>query len=393
MSHDMFTYPFTGISDRARSRLSRSASQSSNDSPQHEPKPPQSNSTNSIPANKPPVQQPKQEVPTANFFETLDWAGDEGTSGESEQPPVKAPEESSFSLLENTSDDEDDFAALRGPSPATVGQKPRQEDNVDLFNVQSNEQTNQSAGFTANFGDSNTQPGGDADFFNMNSTDQLSDGVDLMNVGMVSSNLDLLSGEGDADADFDMFGGDSGNKNSANTFDPFQSFGENKQKPAPPVTVTKPKNDFNTFDPFDNFNGSNSNDTANLGNDKPQATDSGADLMGDWNSFVTNANSSPNLSRNSSNSNLLGADVGGMSNSNSGSFQQMGGGANIPRNNSGSFQPMGGMSRDNSGTFQQPIGQTQQAFGPKGSAAKPADLFAEFGKVFFCGKKYLMKCV
>lgn len=253
--------------------------------------------------------------------------------------------------------------------------------------MQSSEQNNQTQGFTANFGDDKTE---DVDFFNMNSTDQLADGIDLMNVGKNPSNLDLLSGEGGADSDIDMFGGDSGSKSSDNTFDPFQSFGNKQKQNAPPVTVTEPKNDFNSFDPFANFNGNSSN--GNVGSS--QANDSGGDLMGDWSSFVTNANSSPNISRNSSSSNLQGGG-GGIPYSGSGTFQQMGSGSNIPRNNSGSFQPMGGMSRENSGTFQgmqssiprnnsgtfQSMGQNQQGFGAKGSAAKPADPFADLGKL------------
>lgn len=380
---------FTGISERGRARLTRSSSQSSTDSPKHEPKHQPAPPTDPTSSNQKQTQS-KPEVPTGSFFDTLDWSSPAESNTEPEKPEteVKVPEESEFSLLGNTSEDEDDFSTLR-ETTAAGQQEQKQRDAADLFNVQSNDQSDHFGSFTADFSNTAETKTEDVDFFNMNNTEKLAEDVDLMNLGKTPSNVDLLSGAGGSD--LDMLGGDTGSKPSNNTFDPFHSFGSQQKQEAPPVTVTEPKNDFNTFDPFADFNGQSSNDS------KPAKDESGGDLMGDWNAFMTNVSSSPSISRNSSSSNLLGGG-GGIPQSNSGTFQSMGSGADLSRNSSGTFQPMGGMTRDSSGTFQGMqsggsiprnnsgtfqtmggMGQNQGFGGTAAGSGKPADPFADLG--------------
>lgn len=368
---------YVGISDRGKAKLARSSSVSSNESPSHAPNEVNKQPVKPASENKPNQStQPKQEVPTANFFETLDW--DRPATEQTKE--VKMPTEDESNLLENTSDDEDDFASLR------MGGVNGKSDNG---NVQSNEQNNDFKPFEANFQDvPGTKSEPEVDFFN--NTDNLASDVDLMHIEKTPSNVDILSGTADSSsADFDIMGGNT----NSDTFDLFQAFSSNtKSQEPPPVTVTAPKNEFHAFDPFGGSNGMTGSEDNGMGKSSsfstnPAAASSSGDLMGDWNSFVS-TNSSPNISRNNSSSNL-GAG-GNIPYSGSGTFQQMGGaqmgGANIPRNNSGTFQGLqmgGNIPRNNSGSFQTKGGMGQGS-GPAGTGAtgKPADPFAEFGKFF-----------
>ncbi|XP_060594466.1 cyclin-G-associated kinase-like [Ruditapes philippinarum] len=367
-----------GISDRGKARLARSSSVSSNESPSHVPSETNKQPVNSTSDNKDnqSTQKPKQEVPTANFFETLDW-----DKQVSEQPKeVRMPTEDESNLLDNTSDDEDDFASLTQHRVSGVNGKS------DIGNVQSSEQNKDFKPFEANFQDmpgNKSEP--EVDFFNSNNGDSLANDIDLMHIEKPASNLDILSGTaGSSSADFDLIGGNT----KSDIFDPFQAFSSNtKSQDAPPVTVTAPNNEFHAFDPFgvsNGMTGSENNDAMGIGksssfSSKPAAESGSGDLMGDWNSFVS-TNSSPNISRNNSSSNL-GAG-GNIPYSGSGTFQQMGG-ASIPRNNSGTFQGLqmgGNIPRANSGSFQTKggIGQGSNLAGT-GTSGKPADPFAEFG--------------
>ncbi|KAL4236400.1 hypothetical protein ACF0H5_004785 [Mactra antiquata] len=381
-----------GISDRGKSRLARSSSVNSNDSPQHVPN--DSNrpsNTDKRESQTPSQQKPKQEVPTANFFETLEWGGNNssGTSNgiEKEVPPVSLLTEAESNLLDNTSDDEDDFASLTQQRGVGVGKsQPSHSAGDDLLNFQSG---GNQENFEANFQDPGKPKQEETvDFFNMKH-DNLDPNGDLMHMEKTPSNADLLSGA----ADFSSSDIGFTSTQNDNLFDPFQDLksGGSKQNDPPPVKVTAPVNEFNAFDPFGDSTGLGANtnttcgDSGNLG-----TTGSSGDLMGDWNSYVSS--SSPNISRNNSYSNL--GPGGNIPLSNSGTFQQsMGSGGNIPRNNSGTFQqPIGGggnIPRNNSGTFQgmqmggnipknnsgtfQPMGQTKPA-----SSAK-IDPFADFG--------------
>lgn len=300
--------------------------------------------------------------------------------------PVKEmciPNDDESNLLENTSDDDDDFAFLTQQRVGGVNDRKSPMPD-DSGNLQSSEQNTDFKPFEANFQDQgSTKTEEDADFFNMNSADTLAAPVDLMHIEKNPSNVDLLGGATNSGSAVDMLGGNN------DSFDPFQAFSiDSKSQEPPPVKVKAPKKEDNTFDPFGASNEMSSSHENLLGlgssnsqNSKPRAANSSGDLMGDWNTFVS-TNSSPNLSRNSSHSNLgAGANIPYNS---SGNLQPMGGStSNIPSSNSGTFQgiQMGGnIPRNNSGTFQ-PMGGISFGTKPAGSGTgKPADPFAEFGK-------------
>ena len=281
---------------------------------------------------------------------------------------MRAPTETEVGLLGNTSDDEDDFASFgqqRVVGDITTNSIPvNQSTNSLIDDIPVSEQSN---------GQTKAQTEPEVDFFNMNSANNLANDVDLMHIDKTPSNVDLLVG-GKNDDDF--FAGNTTNKrNNDDAFDPFHSFDNKPKQNIPPVKVTAAKSEFDSFDPFADMNGS-AGQTENSGSKDPDG-----DLMGDWNDFMA-PTSSPNISRNSSSSNLQ---AGGMPTSGStGSFQQMGMGGNIPRNNSGTFQGMaggGGMSRNNSGTFQTMGGQggSTASFGKPPAPNKPSDPFADLG--------------
>lgn len=373
----------TGISERGKARLARSSSLSSNESPTHalsetNKQPVSTTKEEKSTQNQAPktTSQPKQEVPTANFFETLDWSATETASEQVNE--VKIPTEAESSLLGNTSDDEDDFAALT-QERVGGGNDRKSPLPSDSGNVQFSEQRNDSKQFEARPENHMASKSEDVDFFNMNSGNNLADNIDLMHIEKTPSNVDLLSGAAGSSGEFDG----KGSKKSGDTFDPFHAFSSNaKSQDPPPVTVTAPKNEFHAFDPFGASNGMKSSHDDILGmgsssslNKKSATADSSGDLMGDWNEFVSTT--SPNISRNSSYSNL-GAG-GNIPYNSSGTFQPMGG--NIPRNNSGTFQgtQMGGnIPKTNSGTFQG-MGQNTKPAGSGMSAGK-IDPFAEFGE-------------
>ena len=399
-----------GISEKAKTRLHRSSSQSSNDSPKHIPngEPEREADTRqreqpSQNQSRPPqtAQNQKQQNETqsgmfgkSSFFDTLEWSGEQAENGTSQTEPVqetRLPTEDEETLLGNTSDDDDGFAALRvsengdnmGQSGNLLTTKPvhisKSESN--MFDEEKKTET--------------------VDFFNMNADSGVNksvDNVDLLKMEKDPSNIDLLGGTTNFQTDAgpkDMFSSNN------DTFDPFQAFSATKQDP-PAVNVTQPKkeNEFNTFDPFsssgagtsdaDFFNGLSSNTQST---ENTQSSAGGADLMGSWDTHVSGGfNGSPNHSRNSSSSNIAGSSGAGLPHTGSGTFQMPG--SEIPRNNSGAFQPMGASTfqmggasipKTGSGTFQPMggMGQAQGGFGVKGQAGGKVDPFADFGKMVF----------
>lgn len=377
-----------GISERGQARLSRTSSQSSNESPTHvspdaKKEPPSTtkdnrSSQNQSPAPRKPTEE-KREVPTTNFFDTLDWTSDSQPKQDlaADRKPagqeLRQAGEDETGLLGNTSDDDDDFASLRTEKMGGINGQ------VERGNVQSSEQNNDFEPFAANFKEHKGNKNEDLDFFNMNNTDNLTEHIDLMHIEKTPSNAELLGGT----TDFNVDNSDMPSSSKRNdTFDPFQAFSSSSEsKGTPPVKVSAPQKEFHAFDPF-----ADSSDTSNdwfgglSAKDKQSATThSTGDLMGDWHSF-TNINSSPNISRNSSYTNL-GAG-GNKPMHNSASFQGMGSTGNIPRNNSGTFQGMqmgGNIPRSDSGTFQQAGGLGQSMGNKAGGQSKPADPFADLG--------------
>ena len=414
----------SGISERAKTRLQRSSSQSSNDSPKHIPngeteQSPDTGRREKVNANQSEKDQSRNQRPQrephsvnvgrSSFFDTLDWSQEEKANAEPVQE-TKQPTEAEETLLGNTSDDDDGFASLRNSD-----QGNKEEQNTGNMGQSGNLLLNMkpvhiSKSESNMFDEEKKTPKTEViDFFNMNSdsgVNKSADNVDLLTMEKDPTNIELLSGTAAVQSSADKKDLFSSNND---TFDPFQAFAAKKQEP-PPASVSKPKvqNEFNSFDPFSSSSDAKS-DSDHFGGLNSQTADGGEDLMGSWDTHVAGFSNSPNLSRNSSSSNIAGSS--GIHASNSGTFQMGGadiprnsspfqpmgagtfqmGGANIPKTGSGTFQPMGAssnMPKNNSGTFQ-PMGQAQ-GFGMKGQAGGKADPFADFGEgflVFFTKNK------
>ncbi|XP_059173806.1 cyclin-G-associated kinase-like [Physella acuta] len=246
------TFSEFGVSDRAKTRMSRASSFDA-ESPVESPSTP-------VKQTKPQERRPEPAKSSVNgnssgvghFFSTLTWQddGDEGAV------PAQ-PTESHMGLLNNQSDEEDDafnsFTRNRtnGDVPSgyqTItdndGKKP--EKNVDLFSDE--------------FGELASAPsqGEVVDLLNMNTAksspvDAASNHMDLLNIGGDPSNVDLLSGHSSKvpqpanKADPDILGMSS----SEDTFDPFHQFSA-----GPSLATTKPDlmtSNTPAFDPFQSF--------------------------------------------------------------------------------------------------------------------------------------------
>ena len=364
----------------------------------------------------------------SSFFSTLDWSQDTTENGTGVSEPVqeiKLPTEAEESLLGNTSDDDDDnFASLR-----TSDDVSKNEQNLGQLGSSSNFLTTKPVHVSkseSNMFDEETKTEVEdffhkkesktevVDFFNMNNETGVQQSVnneDLLKLEKDPTNLDLLSGTANIHIQSNRE-----QKNlfspTSDTFDPFQAFAARKQEP-PSVSVskTKEKNEFNSFDPFSSSGAKSDSDlfSSGLHSSAQTTTANEEDLMGSWDTHVTGFSNSPNISRNSSSSNIAGGTGGGLPPNNSGTFQMGGtdiprnnsgafqamgggtfqmGGANIPKTGSGTFQPVGASSnvpRNNSGPFQTMGGMGQaQGFGMKSQAGGRADPFADLGgRMFF----------
>jgi cyclin G-associated kinase len=243
-----------GVSERARSRLSRASSfdiEPAADIP-------------GTPVRQPAHQQGQQKradpsVSSSNgnsgglggFFSTLQW-----TDELKEKEIQVEPSESHLGLLNNDSDDEDDgFGNLRthekvcelpaGYEPITDILKAKEDDPVDFF---SSDFTNQNNGHDKE----------EVDLLNMNTekSNDVSEQIDFLNIGGDPSNFDLLSGHDSSQPRASSHEPDLlGMSAAEDTFEPFQQFAGG---PAPPVikpdlmASVGPSSD-DTFDPFQNF--------------------------------------------------------------------------------------------------------------------------------------------
>ncbi|KAK3612698.1 hypothetical protein CHS0354_042224, partial [Potamilus streckersoni] len=367
-----------GISEAAQNRLSRSSSQSSNESPQHVPKSDtysessekisknQSGSKNSFfdtldwhdnsdnltrKTNEPPKQEknlPQSE--SGNFLDTLFW--EEGSNNSSSKrdeltigqetksrssffdtnfedssgytaasdktPEAKPPGESEIGLLDDTSDAEDDFAALsaqRAQADNITDGKPEELILTDVGNIPTQIRISTPDFFSSVSQSGNSVYNQEADLLNIDgnsstSVNNLAKNIDLLGFSSEPSNFDLLSST-------TLNGTSASKKISSDSFDPFANLDSaSTAKTIQLSGASQPsKKSFNSFDPFqndDNLLGFTEN-FARSESPNPQA-----------NMAKIGASSSPNISRNSSSTSL-----------NAG-FQM--GNGNIPRNNSGTFQ-------------------------------------------------------
>ncbi|KAI8787018.1 cyclin-G-associated kinase isoform X1 [Biomphalaria glabrata] len=247
------TFAEFGISDRAKTRISRASSfdLESSDSPTTPVKQvkPQENKVDPIK-----VSANGRPVGKSNFFSTLTWQED-GT----EAPPAQ-PTESELGLLHNQSDDEDDtlksFSQSRNTKegsevPAgyeTINEAPRA--NADIVDFFTDEIRNE---------DSAPKQAEVVDLLNMGSAGErvqtIGNQMDLLNIANDPSNVDLLSGHTSVPASSstgpDLLGLSSSNDN----FDPFQQFSAVPSSKPDLMTSNTPA-DNDVFDPFQKFSNS-----------------------------------------------------------------------------------------------------------------------------------------
>ena len=277
-----------GVSQRAKRKLARSGSASSNEysqddssSPATAPRSAGGQSTDSPsgqrkqPPSRPPPPKANENKPkTGNFFETLEWQEEGG------------------SLLDNGEDGEIHEGHRNGEGKlfdADFGSEPQ---TVDLLNM-----------------------GGDGG-------GAATSGMSLLDMGGPEpTTLELLTGDtmnstsagGGQSANLldDFFGGGAppaqpqppaAPQNQPNTFDPFQSLGGGSPKPPrpsqPPKTApaAKKADAFDLFDPFQDLTTTTNNSSAsqnkpnNLNSNSNTGGGGGVDLMGGWNSSSLSAN-------------------------------------------------------------------------------------------------------
>ncbi|CAL1529543.1 unnamed protein product [Lymnaea stagnalis] len=249
------TFSEFGISDRAKTRISRASS--FDDSPAEAPSTPIKQVR---PMNDRKPESVNGTAGKSSFFSTLTWQDD----GHEEDGPPAQPTESQLGLLNNQSDDEDDafgdFSRHRtngGGADVPAGyqtisdapsKKAESAKNVDLFSDE----------FTEDSGEPQDEV---VDLLNMNAakskTESIVGKIDLLNISGDPSNVDLLSGHGPSLAsgsrDPDLLGMSS----AEDTFDPFREFTSGPAPiPSKPDLMTSNKPAVNQpFDPFQNLSG------------------------------------------------------------------------------------------------------------------------------------------
>ncbi|GFR85921.1 cyclin-G-associated kinase-like, partial [Elysia marginata] len=250
-----------GVSDRAKSRLSRASSFDTEQDPNSPARKPQEAAS---PLRKSETAQGSngktEGAKSGSFFSTLEWQDESENKNQQSQPS-----ESQMGLLGDVSDDEDDFSSFtkgrmstNGPNgsvPAgyeTIGERDRssspasgkKEEVVDLLNM--------GAKPSQNVGGVTQQ-------------------MDLLNMGSDPSNVDLLSGHSSTNSNnFQTTSAATGSHEpdlldmagSHDTFDPFQQFSSSSTPSKPdlmtsntPAAATSTLED-ESFDPFLNFTAS-----------------------------------------------------------------------------------------------------------------------------------------
>ncbi|KAJ8305795.1 hypothetical protein KUTeg_016340 [Tegillarca granosa] len=390
------TFQEFGVSEVAKRRLSRSASQSSNeyDSPKHIPKTPEKISPK--PERKSP-QPEKRDIPTQNggssaksFFDLLHWQNDQDNEQTSEKKSF-ADFESSEKLLDDSNDEEDEFAMLSQERVInTNGETQKQSEKTDFFGIDSESEKQTENVDLLNLGNSKDGQG----------VSDLGDQIDLLQMGHEPSNFDMLSGKADfpsSDVHVNV------TNSSSDSFDPFQELSQRSSKDKPAASSktadkTSDKKSDVMFDPFGNKQGTTQGDdffnmmdnnqvqSSNISGSKSMNED--INLLGAWDSqsVLRQTNSTSNIPRENSSSSLSG----GMPRNNSGTFST-GFGMNMGagQGNYGRSSPqttnifnsnMGRSSPQSNILNQQQAGSS--GFGSQtagGASSQIADPFADFG--------------
>lgn len=256
-----------GVSDRAKSRLSRASSFDVEQDP-------------SSPDRRPQVGQKKSETFQAsngkadgpkvgNFFSTLEWQDEQEKKDQPSQPS-----ESQMGLLGDVSEDEDDFNSFTKGRMSTNGAESSAPVGFETLGGERAETSSPANGKTEEF----------VDLLNMGAKPSSNAGgitqqMDLLNMGSDPSNVDLLSGHSSTNSNntqatssasgglhepdlLDMAG-------SNDTFDPFQQFSSSSAPKPDLMTSNTPTAaatvDEESFDPFLSF-------TTNRAAAEPQPT-------------------------------------------------------------------------------------------------------------------------
>ncbi|KAK7502233.1 hypothetical protein BaRGS_00006597 [Batillaria attramentaria] len=272
-----------GVSEGAKSRLSRTPSKDSD----------ASNSPHSTPSRQraADAQQKTEAEPDeegkskSNFFATLDWQDENQGTQEGSPAPARRTE-AQVGLLDDESWDEDDFTALSrdraNSNNGDMSTDTKPSSGPDFFSAEfdtQNKKSSQANLFDSDFGEPVTGGGGDnkgsgggtrpmnVDLLNINNVnangnpqpDVVADQLDNLTFGgessggrnAPSSNVDLLGGADFSASSSSGGGGPSGKQPDLmggaadDMFDPFQQF----SSPAPPAPAAKSSSG-GTFDPF-----------------------------------------------------------------------------------------------------------------------------------------------
>ncbi|GFN87115.1 cyclin-g-associated kinase-like, partial [Plakobranchus ocellatus] len=336
-----------GVSDRAKSRLSR-ASSFDVESPS-DPSSPAKRPQGSTPQRKPDAGSSASNgnaggAKLGNFFSTLEWQDEPGDKSQQGQPT-----ESQMGLLGNSDDDEDDFGSFtkgRVSHNGADNSVPEGYETIggerDSSSLPANGTNRKGEDEVVDLLNMNTKPSN-------NGVEGVTQNVDLLNMGSDPSNVDLLSGHSSVNSKKPptTSAGPSGSKEpdlldmagSHDTFDPFQQFSnsraEQTSKPDLMTSNTPVGAEDDTFDPFQSFSASRAaaEPQPRNGESKAQSTTSAnddffafmesgntpsskvdqPDLMKSWDvNSIQNLNSQANRSSPNHTANNLMPNVGGM---------------------------------------------------------------------------------
>lgn len=185
------------------------------------------------------------------FFSTLQWSDEAKERDQQAEPP-----ELRVGLLNNDSDDEDDFGSIRAHEQ--TGNVPAGYEAVGGISETKNSSTVDF--FSEEFKSKNVESEKEVvDLLNIDSekSNNVVDQIDLLNIGGDPSNFDLLSGH-DTRPQSRVAGSHEPDlleiSSTDDTFDPFQQFtGGPGLTPKPDLMTSVAPSSDDSFDPFQNF--------------------------------------------------------------------------------------------------------------------------------------------
>ncbi|RUS92097.1 hypothetical protein EGW08_000121 [Elysia chlorotica] len=250
-----------GVSDRAKSRLSRASSfDTEHDSSSPARKPQERSTPQKTSENKQAPNGSAGAAKAGGFFSTLEWQDEAESNGQPSQPS-----ESQMGLLVDASDEEDDFSSFTKGRMSSNGADSSVPAGYETIGEERDNRSSPATGKMEEVVDLLNMSGKPS----ANTVDGVTQQMDLLNMGSDPSNVDLLSGHSSTNSNntqntssaasgshepdlLDMAG-------SHDTFDPFQQFSNPsaQQAPKPDLmtsnTPAAPTGEDDAFDPFLNF--------------------------------------------------------------------------------------------------------------------------------------------